>query len=295
MTINWGGWIFSAVVLLLLFFISMILKNPVRLSITGKRAKGIVVAMAKVEGSEPDTLRPIVEFVMSTGERASATSRELVGWSLSHLGDKVTVLYNPSNPSDAHLVMLNEYRGVGFILGFITIIILMWIAVIVGSGGSIFDDPFHLLPKLIDHFRLNPVRFPIIFILSLVIPSCGFGTYFLTKQAIDLRSNGIIAPGYVAGYHESKSKMNDGSEASGVFPMIKYSDATGTSHTIRRSLAKPMSRLKSGDVVEVIYPIRHPDKGVVNTWDEFWPVPIFFGFLTVAFLMCFVLVLKGVM
>ena len=73
--------------------------------------------------------------------------------------------------------------------------------------------------------------------------------------------------------------MNDGSEASGVFPMIKYNDATGTSHTIRRSLAKPMSSLKSGDVVEVIYPIRHPDKGVVNTWDEFWPVPIFLGIL----------------
>jgi len=224
-------------------------------------------------------VRPIVEFVTSTGERASATSRELVGWSLSHLGDKVTVLYNPSNPSDAHLVMLNEYRGVGFILGFITIIILMWIAVIVGSGGSTFDDPFHLLPKLIDHFRLNPFRFSIIFILSLVIPSCGFGTYFLTKQVIDLRSHGIIVPGYVVGYQESKSKMNDGSEASGVFPMIKYNDATGTSHTIRRSLAKPMSSLKSGDVVEVIYPIRHPDKGVVNTWDEFWPVPIFLGIL----------------
>lgn len=159
MTLNWGGWIFSSVVLLLLFFLSMILKDPVRLSITGKRAKDIAVTMAKVEGSAPDTLRPIVEFVTSTGEHASATSRELVGWSLSHLGDKVTVLYNPSNPSDAHLVMLNEYRGVGFILGFIAIIILMWTTAIVSSGSPHLMIPSICYPCLLPTFA-EPCSFP---------------------------------------------------------------------------------------------------------------------------------------
>jgi len=293
LTINWGGWIFSGVVLLLLFFLSMILKDPVRLSIKGKRAKGIVVAMAKVEGSEPDPLRPIVEFVTSTGERASATSRELVGWSLSHLGDKVTVLYNPSNPSDAHLVMLNEYRGVGFILGFITIIILMWTTAIVSSRVSTFDDPFHLLPRLIAHFHLSPVRFPILFILSLAIPACGIGTYWTYQSATNLRNNGIKTVGHVIGSEWDSSTMNDGSKATGLFPMITFEDASGTSHTIRRSLAKPLSRLQAGEEVEVIYLTGQPDQGVVNTWDEFWPAPLFFGLMFIAFLMAFRLTLLG--
>jgi len=292
MTINWGGWIFSSVVLLLLFFLSMILKDPVRLSITGKRAKGIVVAMAKVEGAEHDTLRaPVVEFVTSTGERASATSRELVGWSLSHLGDKVTVLYNPSNPSDAHLVMLNEYRGVGFILGFIAIIILMWTTAIVSSGVSTFDDPFHLLPRLIAHFHLSPVRFPILFILSLVIPVCGIGTYWTYQSATNLRANGNKTVGHVIGSEWNSSTMSDGSKATGLFPMIAFEDASGKSHTIRRSLAKPLSRLQAGDEVEVIYLTGQPDQGVVNTWDEFWPPPLFFGLMFIAFVIAFRLTL----
>ena len=296
MNLNWGGWIFSGVILLLLFFLSMVIKDPVRLSIKGKRAKGIVVAMAKVEGSKQDTLRvPLVEFVTSTVEHASVTPRQLAGWSLSHLGEKVTVMYNPSNPSDAHLVMLNEYRGVVVVLGFIAFVIFLWIAVIVGSGSSTFDDPFHLLPKLIAHFHLNPIRFPILFILSLAIPVCGFGTYWTYQSAADLRANGIKTVGHVIGSEWDSSTMNDGSKATGLFPMITFEDASGASHTIRRSLAKPLSRLQAGEEVEVIYPTGQPDQGVVNTWDEFWPAPLFFGLMFFAFILLFRLTLIGSM
>jgi len=292
MTINWGGWIFSGVILLLLFFLSLMLKDPVRLSIKGKRAKGIVVAMTKVEDSQHDTLRaPVVEFVTSTGERARARSRQLVGWSLSHLGDKVTVLYNPSNPSDAHLVMLNEYRGVVVVLGFIAFVIFLWTAVIVGSGVSTFDDPFHLLPKLIAHFHLSPVRFPILFILSFAIPACGIGTYWTYQSATNLRDNGIKTVGHVTGSEWNSSTMSDGSKATGLFPMITFEDASGASHTIRRSLAKPLSRLKAGETVEVIYLTGQPDLGVVNTWDEFWPPTLFFGLMFIAFIILFRLTL----
>ncbi|MDP3462264.1 MAG: DUF3592 domain-containing protein [Bacteroidales bacterium] len=297
---SWIGWINSAVVLALLFLTGVLLKNPVRLFLTGKKTTGMLVGIDTTtrfsDSPEANSLQsPIVEFVTSGGEKVTITSRSYTPSISISVGDPVALLYNESNPQDAQLLMWREFIGAFFTLGFTLLIILMWISAILISGDTKLDDPFHLLPALIDHFRLNPFRFPIIFLLSLVIPLCGFGTYILTKQAIDLRSHGIIVPGHVVGYQESKSKMNDGSEASGVFPMIKYKDATGTSHTIRRSLGKPLSRLKSGDVVEVIYPIRHPGKGVVNTWDEFWPAPIFFGFLMVAFLVCFVLVLKGVM
>lgn len=294
MTINWGGWLFSGFILLLLFFLYMMLKDPVRLSIKGKRTKGIVVAMTKVEDSQHDTVRaPVVEFVTSTGERARTRSRQLVGWSLSRLGDKVTVLYNPSDPSDAHLFMLNEYRGIGFVLGFIAFVIFLWTSVIVISGGSTFEDPFHLLPKLIAHFHLNPIRFPVLFILSLAIPVCAFGTYWTYQSAADLRANGIKTIGHVIGSEWDSSTISDGSKATGLFPMITFEDASGASHTIRRSLAKPLSRLEAGEEVEVIYLRGNPDSGVVNTWDEFWPAPLFFGFMFIAFLMAFRLALLG--
>ena len=294
MNLNWGGWLFSSFILLLLWFLSMMLKDPVRLSIKGKRTTGIVVAMAKIEGSELDTARaPVVEFVTSTGERARARSRQLIGWSLSRLGSKVTVLYNPSDPSDAHLVMLNEYRGVVFVLGFIAFVIFLWTAVIVSSGVSTFDDPFHLLPKLIAHFHLSPARFPILFILSFAIPACGIGTYWTYQSTINLRANGIKTVGHVIGSEWNSSTLNDGSKATGLFPMVTFEDASGTSHTIRRSLAKPLSRLKAGEEVEVIYPAGQPDQGVVNTWDEFWPPTLFFGFMFIAFILLFRLTING--
>jgi hypothetical protein len=294
MNLNWGGWLFIGFILLLLWFLGMMLKDPVRLCIKGKRAVGIVVAMTKVEDSQHDTVRaPVVEFVTSTGERARARSRQLIGWSLSRLGDKVTVLYNPSDPSDAHLVMLNEYRGVGFVLGFIAFVIFLWTSVIVISGDSTFDDPFHLLPKLIARFHLSPVRFPILFILSSAIPACGIGTYWTYRSATNLRTNGIKTVGHVVGSEWNSSTMNDHSKATGLFPMITFEDASGASHTIRRSLAKPLSRLQAGEEVEVIYPTGQPDLGVVNTWDEFWPPTLFFGLLFIAFIILFCLTLNG--
>jgi len=144
------------------------------------------------------------------------------------------------------------------------------------------DDPFHLLPAVISHFRLNPFRFPALFVLSIAIPVCGLGTYLTLKTAIGLHSEGIRASGHVVGSQTVSASLNDGSKGSGVFPMITFNDASGVQHTIRRSLAKPLSRLKPGDEVEIIYPASNPDKGVVNTWDEFWPPPLFFGFMMLA-------------
>jgi hypothetical protein len=109
----------------------------------------------------------------------------------------------------------------------------------------------------------------------------------------DLRSDGIKAVGHVTGIERVYAKSNDGTTGSGMFPMIDFEDASGKPHTIKRSLAKPLSRLKEGDKVEVIYLAKKPDQGRVNTWDEFWPAPIFFGFCSIAFLVLLVLVLNG--
>lgn len=49
----------------------------------------------------------------------------------------------------------------------------------------------------------------------------------------------------------------------------------------------------TGDVVEVIYPPRRPDEGILNTWGELYPPPLFFGLMTLSFLVLFGLVLNG--
>jgi len=290
----------SASVLIMLFVLGLILQNPVRMLITGKRAEGVVVGMdtsaRSSESSENNPLKsPVVEFSTSTGELIRVSGRSYSATPSVRVGDVVTVAYSLSNPRNAQLLLLKDFPlgSAGFILGFIAVILLMWISGILISGDSKMDDPFHLLPAVISHFRLNPFRFPALFVLSFAIPTCGLGAYFTYMHAHDLRSNGIKAVGHVIGSQRESSSLSDGSTASGVFPMITFKDASGEPHTIRRSLAKPLSRLKPGDVVEVIYPAHQPNKGVVNTWDEFWPPPLFFGLMMLAFLVAFRLVLSG--
>lgn len=294
MTTNWIGWMMSAIVSLLLFVVAWILWNPVRLLITGERAEGVVVGMATSPGSEgQDSLQsPVVEFVPSTGEQVKVSGRSYSASPSTRVGDAVTVAYDPLHPQDAQLLLMSEFSAAGFILGFTVLIILLWISGILISGNSTLDDPFHLLPGLISHLRLNPVRFPVLFLLSVAIPVCGIGTYVFSKRALDLRFNGIKAVGRVIGY---QTKENSDDMTSVDFPEIAYEDVSGTAHTFLGSSTSGLlaSPLKTGDVVEVIYPAHRPDKGVVNTWDELYLHPLFFGLMTLAFLVLLGLVLNG--
>ena len=292
MTISMVGWILTIVVLLLLFVVGWILSNPVRLLIGGERIEGVVVGMAASPG-EDSLQAPIVEFVTSTGERVKVTGRVHSAWTPARVGDAVTVAYSPSQPRDAQPLLKSEFSAAGFLLGFTAFIILLWMTGILVTGDSRLADPFHLLPTVIAHFRMDPVRFPVLFLLSLVIPVCGIGTYVHAKDALELRSKSVKAVGHVVGSRVESSDLNDGSTASGEHLIIEYKDTSGTAYTIRRSLVAWLSRLKAGDKVEVIYPPRHPERGVVNTWDEIYPPAIFFGFMTLAFLVVFGLVLSG--
>lgn len=54
--------------------------------------------------------------------------------------------------------------------------------------------------------------------------------------------------------------------------MITYEDSTGSTHTIRHTTAWPLTRLRVGDAVEIIYLARRPEKGIVNSSIElFFP------------------------
>ena len=290
----------SILVLLLLVLSGYIMQNSVRLLLTGKRSLGIVVGMdsASHSANVPVTaplLSPLVEFVTSDGEHIKFSGRSYSVKPSSRIGDEVRVAYSGSNPKNAQLLIWNEFPVVpaGFILSFAIVIILMWIAGILISNDPTLDDPFHLLPAFIAHFHLNPVRFPVLFILFFAIPACFGGTYWTYQMAADLRANGIKVIGHVTGTKRVYSRSNDGTLGSGVFPMVDFEDKSGITHTIRRTLAKPLSRLAAGDEVEVIYLAKKPDQGRVNTWDEFWPYPIFLGFCSIAFLVLFILVVYG--
>ena len=300
MTISWVSWFLSVIVLLLLFLSGYVLQNSVRLLITGKRAQGIVVGMDSSSRSTTDTMKapllsPLVEFVTSDGKHIKVSGRSYSLTPSSRTGDEINVAYNRSNPKNAQLLLWREFPlgPAGLLLGFAIVLIMMWMGGILISDDPKLDDPFHLLPNVIAHFHLNPVRFPVLFILFFAIPSCVVGTYWTSQRAIDMLTNGIKAVGYVTGTERVYSKSNDGTTGSGVFPMITFKDASGTEYNIHGSTAKPLSRLKTGDKVEVIYLANSPNRGVVNTWYEFWIPPMFFGFMAGAMLVLLVLVLSG--
>ncbi|MBI4475271.1 MAG: DUF3592 domain-containing protein, partial [Acidobacteria bacterium] len=122
--------------------------------------------------------------------------------------------------------------------------------------------------------------------------ACAFGTYIGLKTAFDLRANGVTVAGRVTEFETITSETTDGS-VSGTYPTITYSDKSGVEHTFSGGTATPLTRLKVGGVVEVIYPAGNPARGMLNTWTERWLVPLFFAAMTIAFLMLFVFTLRG--
>ena len=300
MTTSIVSWILSFVVLLLIFLSGYIMLNSVRLLLTGEKVHGIIVEMyssSRITSGLEETpmLAPLVEFVTSEGEHVMVTGRSYSLTPTSQIGDIIKIAYSRSNPKNAQLLVWKEFPlgPAGMVLGFAVLLVLMWIAAILISHDSSLDDPLHLLPTLIAHFHLNPVRFPMIFLLSIVIPVCVLGTYVTSQSAIDMHKNGIKTIGYVTGTERVYSESTDGTTGSGVFPMITFKDESGQSYNIHGSTTKPLSRLKTGDEVEVIYMANNPDKGVVNTWSEFWIPPLFFGFVMVALLFLLFLVISG--
>jgi len=300
MATGFVGWFLSLIVLVLLFLSGYVMKNSVSLLITGKRAQGIVVGMDSSSRSATDTMKatsltPLVEFVTSEGEHIKVHGRSYSLKPSSQTGDEIKVAYDKSNPKNAQLLLWGEFPlgPAGFLLGFAILLIMMWMGGILISDDPKLDDPLHLLPIVVAHLHLNPVRYIVLFVLFFAIPACVIGTYWTSQRAIDMLTNGIKAVGYVTGFERVYSKSNDGTTGSGVFPMITFKDASGTEYYIHGSTAKPLTRLKPGDKVEVIYLANSPNRGVVNTWYEFWFPPLFFGFMSVALLVLLFLVLSG--
>ena len=300
MNTGFVSWFLSAIVLLLLFLSGYIMKNSVRLLITGKRAQGIVVGMDSSSRSATDTMKaplltPFVEFVTSEGEHFKVHGRSYSLKPSLKTGDEISVAYDRSNPKNAQLLLWREFPlgPAGFLLGFAILLVMMWMGGILISDDPKLDDPFHLLPIVVAHLHLNPVRYIVLFVLFFAIPTCVIGTYWTSQRAIDYLKNGIKAVGYVTGYERIYSRSNDGTTGSGVFPTITFKDVSGTEHYIHGSTAKTLSRLKTGDKVEVIYLANSPNRGVVNTWYEFWFPPMFFGFMLSAMLVLLVLILSG--
>lgn len=275
--------------LLLLVAIGAVLKKPVLLLLTGTRTTGVVVGW-----TQASTLKsPIVEFTARAGAPIRISGRVSVASHSIREGDAVTVLYRASDPRYAQLLLWTEFLSSAALLGFVVIIIAFWMVAILMSGDPGLGDPFRLLPRLVDSLHLDPVRDPQLFMLSLVIVGCAAATRSLLRHATAMRTTGLTAIGRVVEFRWGYSRLADGRLARGSFPLIAYQDATGVTHGIRRAAARPLTRLRIDDTVEVIYLARRPDKGIVNTWDELYMAPLFFGAMTLGFLVILVGVLRG--
>lgn len=266
------GWILTAMVLGLLFLNVAILKRPVLLLLTGNRATGVVVGW-----KEDGTVKaPIVEFTPHAGKRARVTGLVSTAKHSVREGDKVTVLYGASDPQYAQLLLLKEFLSSAIFLGIMGFIVIVMMVAILMEPEAGFGDPLGLLARLIDHLQLNPIRVPQYFILTLVIPGSAIATKSLLKDAAEMRAHGIRVVGRVTEFASGYSRVASGL-LGGSFPMITYEDSTGSTHTIRHTTAWPLTRLRVGDAVEIIYLARRPEKGIVNSSIELFFPPALFG------------------
>ena len=298
---NWIGWMLSIIVFILLFGIGAVLKNPVRLVITGKRAEGRVVGVDTLSSSYDqlgeNLLRvPVIEFVTVKGKLIHFRGNDATNLKPMRIGETIQVAYDPLNPEDFQIMRWKESPliPVGVLLGFIAFILLIWMVGISMTEDSRLDDPFHLLPKVLaTHQTLPYIFIGVMGVLFIFV--CIAVTFTLSKQSWVLASTGIRAQGVVVYMTDETSRLESGGTASGTYPHIKFRDESGKEHTIRRSLSKPYSRLKIGDVVEVIYPSNYPDSAVVNTWDELYLVQSFWGFFSFMFLLLAFFIIRAMM
>ncbi len=267
---------------LMFALLGLILVQPVRLMVTGDRAAGIVVGVdSSVQGSGAVERMafvyetPLVEFVTSSGERVRVSGREDRAPHPLRPGASVAVAYDTSSPESAQLLVLSECQPVeaGMILGFFSLVILAC-----GAAISIQGNP-ERVQALSRAFRLDllALRFAAYVFMPLVIVLCAGASCHLARAALDLRAAGTRRAGVVVGSRTSCTDMQDLKQACGRFPTSTYHDASGTSYTIGGSTAYPLSRLTTGDAVEIIYPAGRPRAGHQNTWVNLWLTPIFFG------------------
>lgn len=292
---HWMVWVFSIFELIFLTITIVILMSPVKLLLTGNRTEATVVGLASeassVKGADADLLyTPIVEYYTLGGEKVTTQGSSYTPTSPFKVGDKTTVVYSPTNLKGAQILSWTELPLIpaGVFFAFFLFTLLIWISWILIDGTGNFNDPLGLLPKLIAHFHINPVRFPILFILSLALPCCIISSYVLTKEGIDLQAHGIRAVGHVdeddhtfAGL-EYLNKSKGKSDSGRVY--VTFEDSKGETVTILRSLRRPLCRLAAGEAVEVIYPANRPNAAVVDTWDEIFLAPTVWGFFVVMFL-----------
>ncbi len=181
---NWLGWLLSAIVLLLLFGMGAMLVKPAKLLIIGKKAKGIVIGFDKKENKQKDTMvAPIVQFKTAEGELITMKSSASTNGTSIKIGDILTVFYNPSQPSNAQLIQWREFIGSGILALFVIPTLCLWISGMLIAPSLKIGDPFNILSSIIYNCNLSPWRFPIYFMLPLVIFSCAVGTYAISQPS----------------------------------------------------------------------------------------------------------------
>ena len=296
---HWMVWVFSIFELVLMVIIFIILMSPVKLLISGNLTKGTVTALASIPSSktniEADPLHtPIVEFYTSSGEKISIEGSSSMPTSPFKVGDAVSLVYSPANPKRTQILSWTELPLIpaGFVLLFFIFALFIWISLILIKGDHSFDDPLGLLPWMISHFHLNPVRFPLIFILSLALPGSIIGTYVLTKEGLNLRAHGIRVIGHVQGRDDTFGALEYFNIKGGAV-FVTFQDKDGETIDIKTSLRRQYTLLKPGEAVEIIYPVNKPHSAKLNTWSEIFLPPAIFGFFVVLFLIVVFALIKG--
>ena len=300
MTSNWIVWMLSVTVLILLFKALALIRKPLRLIIAGRRVEGTVIALTEntsiIKHRFKDTCQsPTIEFYTITGNKITIAGKFNCAAPIARLGDKVKVAYHISKPTDAKMLSSCEIPFIPFAIyiGIAASIILIWVTSLLISNSSALDDPFHFFSLMISRYHLTPLTFPVLFFLALLSLGSLLYSYVLIKKVLRLQKKGTRVIGTAIGNVSSADNLNNESSINRFFAYISYPAESGINLIMRRSLIKPLTQIKKGDKIEIIYPDRQPHKSLVFVWDELYFNPAIFLLFAIGFFVLFFHVLNS--
>ncbi len=113
----------------LLIIATIFLGNSIKLIKNGTRAIATVVDLESSIGSNSTEFTPIFKFTSSNGEEITFKGFGASSPPAFNVGEKVKVVYNPQNPSEAKAMTYFGLFGLSIIMGAVSI------AMIIVSGG----------------------------------------------------------------------------------------------------------------------------------------------------------------
>jgi hypothetical protein len=114
-------------------------------------------------------------------------------------------------------------------------------------------------------------------VFSLIGGISGAVAVVMSAAQLDFLSNVVRAPGEVV------RNVRQGSNKSGVRPVVRFQDETGATFEFTAPIGNSPAQFDVGEAVTVVYPPGEPDEAKIDNWLQLWFGPMLSGFFVLVF------------